>query len=146
MMKILFPKIKFFVALLFFYNHLSVNSEDFHLKNTSEQQNEILIESNNQRTDLENSIFYAEGDVIITNAEKEFIAKSKKAIFYKLSGKIKLIGNVEVITRDLSKVKAGEILYFVNENKFEAVSGSNQRVNSKFILNESKFTEQFKEK
>tara|TARA_Y100000816_G_C26027628_1_gene537811 strand:+ start:540 stop:980 length:441 start_codon:yes stop_codon:yes gene_type:complete len=146
MMKILFPKIKFFVALLFFYNHLSVNSEDFHLKNTSEQQNEILIESNNQRTDLENSIFYAEGDVIITNAEKEFIAKSKKAIFYKLSGKIKLIGNVEVITRDLSKVKAGEILYFVNENKFEAVSGSNQRVNTKFILNESKFTEQFKEK
>ena len=30
-------------------------------------------------------------DVIITNAEKEFIATSKKAIYYKLTGEIKLM-------------------------------------------------------
>ena len=33
-----------------------------------------------QRTDLKNSIFYAEGDVVITNKNKEFIAKSKKKL------------------------------------------------------------------
>ena len=79
--------------------------------------------------------------MIITNLEKEFIAKSKKAIFYKLSGQIKLIGEVEVITRDSGIIEAGEIIYFLNENRFEAISGQSKKVNTRFLINENEIFE-----
>ena len=145
-MKIFLSKIKYFLLILFCQNFIVLNAEDLFIEKRSVGQNEILIESNNQRSDLKNSIFYAEGNVIITNTEKEFISKSNEAIFYKLSGKIKLIGDVEVTTSDSNKLKAGEILYFLDENRFEAISDSNQRVNTKFVFSEDKnSTEQIKE-
>ena len=113
-----------------------MNSEDFSKKMTPYQESQILVESNNQRSDLNNSIFVAEGNVKITSADNEFTAKSNKAVFYKSSGKIELIGNVEVNTRDLNKVNAGEIIYFLKEKRFEAMSDSNQRVKTTFIFNE----------
>ena len=133
-MRILLYKFVYLLFFQFFFSFFQYKAEDLNLDNYSDQQNQIFIESNLQRSDLKNSIFYAEGNVIITNAEKEFIAKSKKAIFYKLTGEIKLIGNVEVINSDSSKIKAGEILYSLKEDKFEAVSDLNQRVNSKFLF------------
>ena len=137
-MKSFFSRIKYLLFILFLVDFLEINADNFSLENISDRNSEILIESNKQRSDLKNSIFYAEGEVIITNTNKEFIAKSKKAIFYKLTGKIKLTGNVEVLTSDLNKIKAGEILYYLKENKFEAISEKNQRVNTKFVFNENK--------
>ena len=135
-MKFLLSKIKYLFYLTFFLNlFLKFQAEDFSSKNIPDQESQILIESNNQRSDLKNSIFYAEGEVKITSPDKNFIAKSEKAIFFKSSGKIRLIGNVEVITSDSGKIKAGEIIYYLIENKFEAVSDSNQRVNTKFDFN-----------
>ena len=133
-MKFCSNKINYLIFFLIFANLLKINAEDFSFKKTSNIRNEILIESNNQRSDLINSVFYAEGEVRITNTHKEFIAKSEKAIFYKNTGKLKLIGDVEVITSDSSKIKAGEIVYFVKEKKFEAISNLNERVNTKFSL------------
>ena len=137
-MKSLFSKFKYLFFILFFLHFLELKAENYPLEKITNQNNEFLIESNSQRSDLENSIFYAEGDVIITNTNKEFIAKSQKAIFYKLTGKIKLIGNVEVIKSDSDKLKAGEIIYSVTENKFEAIADDKQRVNTKFVFNENK--------
>ena len=137
-MKSFFSRIKYLLFILFLVDFLEINADNFSLENISDRNSEILIESNKQRSDLKNSIFYAEGEVIITNTNKEFIAKSEKAIFYKLTGKIKLTGNVEVLTKDLNKIKAGEILYYLKENKFEAISEKNQRVNTKFVFNENK--------
>ena len=137
-MKSFFSRIKYLLFILFLVDFLEINADNFSLENISDRNSEILIESNKQRSDLKNSIFYAEGEVIITNTNKEFIAKSKKAIFYKLTGKIKLTGNVEVLTNDFNKIKAGEILYYLKENKFEAISEKNQRVNTKFVFNENK--------
>ena len=140
-MKSFFSRIKYLLFILFlvdFLEILEINADNFSLENISDRNSEILIESNKQRSDLKNSIFYAEGEVIITNTNKEFIAKSEKAIFYKLTGKIKLTGNVEVLTNDLNEIKAGEILYYLKENKFEAISEKNQRVNTKFVFNENK--------
>ena len=137
-MKSFFSRIKYLLFILFLVDFLEINADNFSLENISDRNSEILIESNKQRSDLKNSIFYAEGEVIITNTNKEFIAKSEKAIFYKLTGKIKLTGNVEVLTSDLNKIKAGEILYYLKENKFEAISEENQRVNTKFVFNENK--------
>ena len=136
-MKSFFSKIKYLLLFLFIVNILNLKADNYPLENILDQNSELLIESNKQRSDLKNSIFYAEGDVIITNANKEFIAKSKKAIFYKSSGKIRLIGNVEVFTSELNKIKAGEILYYLKEKKFEAISDQNQRVNTKFVFNEN---------
>ena len=136
-MKSFFSKIKYLLLFLFIVNILNLKADNYPLENILDQNSELLIESNKQRSDLKNSIFYAEGDVIITNANKEFIAKSKKAIFYKSSGKIRLIGNVEVFTSELNKIKAGEILYYIKEKKFEAISDQNQRVNTKFVFNEN---------
>ena len=136
-MNSLFSKI---INLLFFiliFNTFKLKADNIPIENIQAQNNEFLIESNLQRTDLKNSIFYAEGDVVITNKGKEFIAKSKKAIFYKLIGKIKLVGNVEVLTGEMNKIKAGEVIYYVREDKFEAISDQNQRVNTKFIFNEN---------
>ena len=136
-MKSFFSKIKYLLLFLFIVNILNLKADNYPLENILDQNSELLIESNKQRSDLKNSIFYAEGDVIITNANKELIAKSKKAIFYKSSGKIRLIGNVEVFTSELNKIKAGEILYYLKEKKFEAISDQNQRVNTKFVFNEN---------
>ena len=136
-MKSFFSKIKYLLLFLFIVNILNLKADNYPLENILDQNSELLIESNKQKSDLTNSIFYAEGDVIITNANKELIAKSKKAIFYKSSGKIRLIGNVEVFTSELNKIKAGEILYYLKEKKFEAISDQNQRVNSKFVFNEN---------
>ena len=136
-MKSFFSRIKYLLFILFLVDFLEINADNFSLENISDRNSEILIESNKQRSDLKNSIFYAEGEVIITNTNKEFIAKSEKAIFYKLTGKIKLTGNVEVLTNDLNKIKAGEILYYLKEKKFEAISDQNQRVNTKFVFNEN---------
>ena len=136
-MKSFFSKIKYLLLFLFIVNILNLKADNYPLENILDQNSELLIESNKQRSDLKNSIFYAEGDVIITNANKELIAKSKKAIFYKSSGKIRLIGNVEVFTSELNKIKAGEILYYIKEKKFEAISDQNQRVNTKFVFNEN---------
>ena len=139
-MKIFFLKINYLFYFLFFLSFYKINAEDFSLKKISNQESEIIIESDNQRSDLKNSIFYAEGDVFITNTDNEFMAKSKKAIFYKLTGKIKLIGNVEVITSNSNKVRAPEIIFTLNENKFEAISDLNQRVKTTLVFQENKKT------
>ena len=110
-----------------------------------DKKNQILIESNTQRSDFENSTYYAEGDVKITNTNKEFSATSQEAIFYKIDGKIKLTGNVEVITNDLSRINAAEILYYIKDNSFEAISDSNQRVNTKLIFNKDNTLDKFSE-
>ena len=137
-MKLCIFKIKYIFIILCFLNFLKLKAQEFSLNNFSEQQSQILIESNNQKSDFKNLVFYAEGEVIITNSEKEFIARSQKAIFYKSSGKIRLIGDVEVVTSDSSKIKAGEIIYYLEENNFEAISDLKQRVNTKFVFNEKK--------
>ena len=139
-MKKFFSKIKFFIPILFFLNAYKINAEDYPLEKISNKENEIIIESNNQRSDLKNSIFYVEGDVLITNTKNEFIAKSKKAIINKLTGEIKLIGNVEISNSNSNKVRAPEIIFFSNENKFEAISDLNQRVKTTLVLQENKIT------
>ena len=135
-MNITFSKIKYFFLILLFFLFAKVDADDYPFKISSNQESQILVESNNQSSDLNNSVFFAEGNVKITSADKEFVAKSNKAIFYKSTGKIKLIGNAEIITRDLNKVKAAEIIYFLNEKKFEAISDANQRVKTTFDFND----------
>ena len=134
-MKIIFMKFRYLLLAIIFFNILNIYAEDPPLTNSLDEKNQLFIESNNQSSDLKNSIFYANGNVIITNSNNAFTAKSNKAIFYKSIGKIKLIGNVEVVLSESNQVKAGEILYYLNENKFEAISDPNQRVNTKFTFN-----------
>ena len=136
---------KYFYFFIFLIIGLQLKAENLPFLKISDNQSQILIESNSQSSDLENSIFYAEGDVMITNTDKDFVAKSNKAIFYKSSSKIKLIGNVEVITSDSSKLNAGEIFYYLNENRFEAVSDLNERVNTKFVFDEKKSPDEVKD-
>ena len=137
-MRNLFSKIKYLFFGLFLLNFVMILAEPSSPHKKFNDKSQILIESNTQRSDFENSTFYAEGDVKITNSNDDFYAKSNKAIFYKSDGIIKLIGNAEVITNGLNKINAGEILYYLEENKFEAVSDSDQRVNTKFIFNDEK--------
>ena len=136
-MKALFCKIKILFPVLFLVIFSELKADNHSINNVSTKNSEFLIESNKQSSDMKNSVFYAEGDVLITNTNKKFIAKSNKAIFYKSSGKIKLIGDVEILSNDINKIKAGEILYYLNENKFEAFSNKDQRVNTKFVFNEN---------
>ena len=135
-MNINFSKIKYFFLILSFLGFSNTKAQDFSLKINPNQESQILVESNKQSSDMNNSIFYAEGDVKITSSDNEFIAKSNSAIFYKSSGKIKLIGDVEIISNDFNKVKAAEIIYSLKEKKFEAMSDSNQRVKTTFVFNE----------
>ena len=145
-MKSFLKETKYLYFFLFLMNILQLQAENFPLLSMPDNKSQILIESNSQSSDLENSIFYAEGDVMITNTDKEFVARSNKAIFYKSSSKIKLIGNVEVTTNDSSKLNAGEIFYYLKDNKFEAISDSNERVNTKFVFNENKSLIEVKDK
>ena len=146
MMKSFFIKTKYLYFLIFFISIFHSKAEEFSYSGMSNNQGQILIESNSQSSDLENSIFYAEGDVTIIDAEKKFVAKSDKAIFYKSSSKIKLMGNVEVNTSDSNKINAGEILYYLKDNRFEAISDLNKRVNTKFVFDENKSFDEVKDK
>ena len=144
-MKDVFSKIRYLIFFLALFNVLKLQADNYPGEKTPSLNSELLIESNSQSSDLENSIFYAEGDVIITNNNKDFIAKSKKAIFYKLIGKIQLIGNVEVLTNDKNNIKAGEVIYFLKENRFEAVADQTQKVNTIFKLNENNIIDETEE-
>ena len=144
-MKDVFSKIRYLIFFLALFNALKLQADNYPGEKTPSLNSELLIESNSQSSDLENSIFYAEGDVIITNNNKDFIAKSKKAIFYKLIGKIQLIGNVEVLTNDKNNIKAGEVIYFLKENRFEAVADQTQKVNTIFKLNENNIIDETEE-
>ena len=137
---------KILLLILLVQSSQKINSESLSIGDTSDQKNEILIESNNQRTNLNESIFHAQGDVIITNTNKEFIAKSKKAIFFKLNGKILLIGDVEILMNDLNEINAGEVVYYIKEKRFEAISDPKQRVRSKFVFNEDNLINDVTEK
>ena len=123
-----------------------MKADNYPFENISGQNSEFLIESNKQRSDIKNSIFYAEGDVVITNLDNEFIAKSEKAIFYKLMAKIKLIGNVEVLSENMNKFTTDEVIYYFKENKFEALSGQNQKVNLKIVFDENNLLGSTREK
>tara|TARA_Y100000991_G_C21815178_1_gene281465 strand:+ start:226 stop:663 length:438 start_codon:yes stop_codon:yes gene_type:complete len=145
-MRSFFFKISYIFIFFALMSNLKIKADKYPLDSISGQNSELFIESNKQRSDLDNSVFYAEGDVIITNNNKEFIAKSKKAIFYKLKGKIKLSGNVEVFSGDMNKINAGEVIYYVKENKFEAVSDENQKVKTKFFFNDKNLLDKTIEK
>ena len=145
-MKVLFSKIRYLLIFFVLINLLKIKADNFPLEDISGQNSELLIESNIQKSDLKNSIFYAEGDVILTNIYKKFIAKSNKAIFYKKTGKIKLTGNVEIISGDVNKIKAGEVIYSLKENKFEAISVQNQKVSTKLVFNENNVLSEIREK
>ena len=128
-------RIKYLFLVLLFIGSNKLIANDYEKLQNPNLDNEIIVESDKQSTDFSYSIFYAEGNVLVTNYKKEFVAKSQKAIFYKLEGKIKLMGNVEVSTNDFNKIKAAQVIYYVNENKFEAISDSKQRVSSSIMLN-----------
>ena len=130
-----FSKIRYLIFLLTLINFLDLKADNYSFNNILGRESELLIESNKQRSDLKNSIFYADGDVLITNKNKEFIARSEKAIFYKLIGKVNLIGDVEVHSGDINKLKADEVIYYLNENKLEAIAAKNQKVITKFVFN-----------
>ncbi len=134
-MKVYFSKIRYLIFLLPLINFLDLKADNYSFNNILGKESELLIESNKQRSDLKNSIFYADGDVLITNKNKEFIARSEKAIFYKLIGKVNLIGDVEVHSGEINKLKADEVIYYLNENKFEAIAAKNQKVITKFVFN-----------
>ena len=135
-MKIFYSKIKYLFFVLLLLSFPKINGDDYFSKN-SNQESQIVVESNIQKSDIENSIFYAEGNVIITSSSNEFIAKANKAIIYKSTGKIKLIGDAEVSTGEFNKVRSGEIIYFLKENKFEAISDLKQRVKTILFFNEN---------
>ena len=117
-----------------------MHAQDNLSKSITNPESQIVVESTNQRSDFNNSIFYAEGNVLITNTDKEFIAKSNKAIIHKSDGKIQLIGNVEFTTNGSNKVQAAEMIFFLKEKKFEAASDLNQRVKTTFNFEEKNVT------
>ena len=80
--------------------------------------------------------FFAEGGVIRI-IDEEFITTSNQSIIYKLIGKIKLVGILEVFIHDLIKDKAADFIFFLKEKKFEAISNFHQRVKIKYVFNET---------
>ena len=145
-MKISFFKAKYLFFILIFLSFPKIYGEDYFLKNISNQESQIILESNNQKSNLENSIFYAEADVLIPNNDQEFVAKANKEIFFKLTGKIKFIGGEELSTDEFNKIRAAEILYFLKEKEIEAISDINQKVKTKLVFNEDKMANPFKER
>ena len=144
-MKISFFKAKY-LFLLFFLSFSKIYGEDYFLKNISNQESKVILESNNQESDLENSIFNVEADVLITNYEQEFVAKANKAIIFKSTGKIKFIGGEELSTDEFNKIRAAETNYLFKEKKIEIISDINQKVKTTLVFNEDKMANPSKER
>ena len=135
-MNVLSSKIRYLFIFFVLIDVLKIKAEKLPLENSSGQNSYLLIESSKQKSDLKSSIFYDEGDVILTDHYKKVITKNKP-IFYKKIGKIKLIGNVEIISEGLNKLKPGEVIYSLKENKFVAISVQNQKVKTKLFFKEN---------
>ena len=56
------------------------------------------------------------------------------------------MGNVEVITGDSSKLNAGEIFYYLKDNRFEAISNTNERVNTRFVFDNNNLSDEVENK
>ena len=123
----LYFKTAFFLIPFLFSPQMNL-ADEMVIDSETDKKNELLIEADKQSSNFKESVFYAEGNVVLTNSKNEFIAKSKKAIFYKLQGNIRLIGDVNVFTNDSNTIKAAEVIYYVNEKRFEAISDKTQRV------------------
>ena len=143
-MKVLSSKIRYLFIFFVLINALKIKARNLPLENISVQNSYLLLESNIQNSDLKSSIFYDEVDEILTDTYKKVIAKNK-AIFNKKIGEIKLIGNVEIISGGLNKLEAGEVIYSLKENKFEAISVQNQKVNTQLVINENNILSETRE-
>ena len=143
-MKVLFLKFRFLFFFLALFKTLQLKANL--LENISRLNNILLIESNMQISELKNSIFSPEGDVKITNRNFEFIVKLKKTFLKKLTGKISLLGNFEDVSLDMNKIKTVEVIYYLKENKFTAISIQDQKVNTQFTFNENKLFGDSREK
>lgn len=145
-MKICFLKAKYLFFILFFLSFPKIYGEDYFLKNISNQESKIILKSNYQASDLENSIFSDKADVLITNNDQEFVAKANKAIILKSTRKIKFIGGEELSADLFNKIKAAEIICFLKEKNIEAISDINQKVKTTLVFNEDKIANPSKER
>ena len=135
-MKIFSPKTKYSFFMLFYLRFSKLYAKDYSLNKSLIKDNPLLNKSIYQRLDLRDQNIFADGGVIRI-MDEEFFTTSNQSIIYKLIGKIKLVGNVEVITHDLIKVKVAEVIFFLKEKKIEAISNFLQRVTIKYFFNET---------
>tara|TARA_B100000700_G_C14454461_1_gene583161 strand:- start:115 stop:537 length:423 start_codon:yes stop_codon:yes gene_type:complete len=99
-----------------------------------EQSKNIIILSDVQTNDNDNGVFSAIGNVKIRYPDKEIMATSDSAKYYKSDDKIVLKGNVKMIQESSHSVYAEQIVLFIDEDRIIANAKPDSQVLTKLLF------------
>lgn len=91
----------------------------------------VTIESDQQQADNATGVVTAIGNVRITYPERGMIATARQAQYYSREGRLILSGDVDIIDREGQRLRAEQIVYWLNRQRLLAVPAKGQQVQTR---------------
>jgi lipopolysaccharide export system protein LptA len=94
----------------------------------------VTIESDQQQADNVTGVVTAIGNVRITYPERGMLATARQAQYYTREGRLVLSGDVDIIDRDGQRLRAEQIVYWLNGQRLLALPAKGQQVQTRLRL------------
>lgn len=94
----------------------------------------VTIESDQQQADNVTGVVTAIGNVRITYPERGMRATARQAQYYTREGRLVLSGDVDMIDRDGQRLRAEQIVYWLNGQRLLALPAKGQQVQTRLRL------------
>lgn len=91
----------------------------------------VSIESDQQQADNVTGVVTAIGNVRITYPERGMVATARQAQYYTREGRLVLSGDVDIIDRDGQRLRADQIVYWLNGQRLLALPAKGQQVQTR---------------
>jgi lipopolysaccharide export system protein LptA len=91
----------------------------------------VTIESDQQQADNVTGVVTAIGNVRITYPERGMVATARQAQYYTREGRLVLSGDVDIIDRDGQRLRADQIVYWLNGQRLLALPAKGQQVQTR---------------
>ncbi|MEO0946779.1 MAG: LptA/OstA family protein [Cyanobacteria bacterium J06641_5] len=95
--------------------------------------NRVMVRSDVQEADSENGTVTARGNVEIDYPARKIQATAAQAQLFQRENRLVLSGNVVVVQED-NRIRAEQVVYLIEENRFIATPKSSQQVRSVFVI------------
>jgi lipopolysaccharide export system protein LptA len=94
----------------------------------------VTIESDQQQADNVTGVVTAIGNVRISYPERGMIATARQAQYFTREGRLVLSGDVDIIDRDGQRLRADQIVYWLNGQRLLALPAKGQQVQTRLRL------------
>ena len=91
----------------------------------------VTIESDQQQADNVTGVVTAIGNVRITYPDRGMVATARQAQYYTREGRLVLSGDVDIIDRDGQRLRADQIVYWLNGQRLLALPAKGQQVQTR---------------